>query len=80
MRAELGKNKDQRKKFRATFSKFGKKAGYTGYSEETILLTAIINVETDAVVSDHVWFSLTKGFQQARLVVGDCVEFEARVK
>jgi hypothetical protein len=80
MRTELEKSKDQRKRFRATYSKLGKKTGYNGYSEETILLTAVTDIETGVVVTDHVWFSFTKGFQEVRLVVDDCVEFEARVK
>ncbi len=80
MRLELAKNKDERKKFRATFSRLGKKTGYTGYSQETILLTDVIDIQNSVVITDHVWFSFALGFQEARLTVGDLVEFEARVK
>ena len=80
MRKELGKSEGQRKRFRAIFSRTGKKAGYRGHSEDTILLTRIVDQETGKVVADHVWFSYTKGFEDARLREGMEVEFEARVK
>ncbi len=80
MRKILAKQDGERKKFQAIFSRLGKKAGYLGYSEETILLKAIQDVETGNQVADHVWFSFTKGFQDARLSAGERVEFEARIK
>ncbi|MBL7857611.1 MAG: hypothetical protein JNM57_07970 [Cyclobacteriaceae bacterium] len=80
MRKVLAKQDGERKKFSAVFSRLGKKAGYNGYSEETILLIAVQDAETKQLVSDHSWFSFTKGFQDARLKEGDRVEFEARVK
>ncbi|MBL0742953.1 hypothetical protein [Chryseolinea lacunae] len=80
MRKELAKQAGDRKKFTATFVRLGKKAGYTGYSEETILLKDVVDVDTQKVVADHVWFSFTKGFQDARLTEGAKVSFEARVK
>jgi hypothetical protein len=80
MRRELKKEEGQRKKFHATFVKVGKKTNYLGYSEETILLKDIIDVETGRVVADHMWFAYTKTFQQIRLTEGISIEFEARVK
>jgi len=80
MRRELAKQDGQRKKFSALFIRLGKKAGYHGYSEETILLNRITDVETGKVVTDHLWFTYTKGFQDAGLKEGDTIEFEARVK
>jgi len=79
MRKELAKDEGQRKKFKAIFSRLGKKVGYNGYSEETILLTKIED-ENGKVVADHVWFTYTKGFEKATLTEGDLVEFEARIK
>jgi len=80
MRRELAKQEGQRKRFRATFIRLGKKTNYQGYSEETILLNRVIDAETGTVVTDHLWFSYTKGFQDARMQEGDTIEFEARVK
>lgn len=83
MREKLAKIAGQRKKFRATFSRLGTKKNYKGYSEPTILLIAIIDLETNAKIADHVWFSLTKGFEDAGIKAGKegaSVEFEARIK
>ena len=80
MRKALAKQEGERRKFLAIFSRIGKKSGFKGYSEETILLKTIQDGETGTLVADHLWFSLTKGFQDARLSEGDRVEFEARVK
>jgi hypothetical protein len=80
MRKLLQERSGQRKIFRATFSRFGKKINYRGYSETTILLTTVIDIETNKIVADHVWFSYTKGFEKANLTEGDQIEFNARVK
>ena len=80
MRKFLGSDEGIRKKFRATVSRFGKKTNYHGYSDETILLVRVTDLETLKVVTDHLWFSLTKGFESANLSPGLVVEFEARVK
>ena len=80
MRKELAKRDGQRKKFRATFNKLGKKVNFKGYSDNTILLTDIIESDTNHRVSDHVWFSYTKGFEAVTMKEGDAIEFEARVK
>jgi hypothetical protein len=80
MRRDLAPENGKRKKFRAMFGRLGKKINYNGYSEETILLNTIVDVETGNVVADHVWFSYTQGFVKASLKLGDTLEFEARVK
>jgi hypothetical protein len=80
MRKELAKEEGTRKKFTATFSRFGKKTNFKGYSEDTLLLINVADASTNQVVADHVWFSLTKGFESLPLTPGDVVEFEARVK
>jgi hypothetical protein len=80
VRKELAKADGQRKKFSATFSHLGKKINYHGHSEETILLKNVIDVETNALLTDHIWFSFTKGFQEAGIQPGDYIQFEARVK
>ena len=80
MRKVLGSDAGIRKKFRATVSRFGKKTNYHGYSDQTILLVRVTDLETQKVVTDHVWFSYTKGFEKANLSPGVIVEFEARIK
>lgn len=80
MRELLQAEKGQRKRFRAIFSRFGKKMNYNGYSEETVLLIDVVDAETEQVVTDHAWFSLTKGFEKLNLVEGATLEFDARIK
>ncbi len=80
MRKVLGSKEGERKKFAAVFSRMGKKVNYKGYSEETILLVQVTDLETNVVVTDHIWFSYTKSFQGIALAEGVSVEFEARVK
>ena len=80
MRKQLAAENGTRKKFSATFERVGKKVNYKGYTEETILLKHIVDVETKKVVADHIWFSYTKGFEKLTLTPGVVLEFEARVK
>lgn len=80
MRKELKDNVGDRKKFRGTFVKFGKKRNYHGYSEETVLLKDVVDLERDKKVADHLWFAYTKSFQQVPLVAGARIDFEARIK
>jgi hypothetical protein len=80
MRKELATEEGKRKKFKAVFERVGKKVNYKGYSEETILLKNIIDLNINKIVADHVWFSYTQGFIKASLQPEDVIEFEARVK
>ena len=80
MRKELAAENGSRKKFKAVFSRIGKKVNYKGYSEETILLNNVVDLEANKVVADHVWFSYTQGFIKALISIGDTLEFEARIK
>ena len=80
MRKKLAEDEGQRKTFRGVFSRFGKKKNFKGYSETTVLLSNVIDVEQKVVVTDHTWFSLTKGFEEIKLEEGMIVEFEARIK
>lgn len=57
--------------------RFGFKNGYKGV-EKTVLLK---NVKLDDyVVTDHLWFNFTKGFQDCDLHEGDIVRFDGRVQ
>lgn len=80
MRKLLASEVENRKKFTAIFSRFGKKVNYKGYTEDTVLLTNIVDTETNARVTDHLWFACTSGFEKANLKEGCSIEFEARVK
>lgn len=80
MRSGLKNNIGERKKFRAVFVRIGKKAGFKGFSEETILLRNITDPDTGAVLTDHVWLNLTESFLSAGIKEGTLIEFEARVK
>ena len=80
MRKQLGSDIGVRKKFRAVFSRFGKKTNYHGYGGQTVLLINVRDAETDLVAADHVWFAYTKGFENVKLEPGVTLAFEARVK
>ncbi len=80
MRKELATQEGERKKFRAVFSRLGKKTNFKGYSEETILLSNVIDADTLKPVTDHLWFSYSKAFEKIDLTKGCTLEFHARVK
>jgi hypothetical protein len=79
-RKKLASDEGERKIFRATFERLGKKVNYKGYSEDTILLKNIVDASTNQLVADHLWFSYTVGFESIELREGVVLEFEARVK
>jgi hypothetical protein len=80
MRSGLASRAGARKKFRAHFSKIGKKVNYKGYSEETLLLTNVTDADTNEPVADHVWFTYSKAFEKVMAHAGSWITFEARVK
>ncbi len=78
MRNKLKKiGKEHRHIFTGEFSRFGLKNGYMG-QQKTILLVNIKDEEGN-IVTDHLWFNDTKGFQKINLKQGDIVKFSARV-
>ncbi len=80
MRKPLAKEEGKRKRFRAVIDRLGKKSNFKGYTEETVLLKNLVDIETNNVVTDHLWVSLTKGFEKISLKIGMMIEFDARVK
>lgn len=68
---------EQRHVFRGTFARKGMKNGWNG-PEETILLQDVKD-KNGKILTDHLWFNNTLGFQDACLKEGDEVEFQARV-
>lgn len=80
MRKELKKLNHIRKTFVAIFDRYGTKPNWHGFSEKTILLINIKSIEGE-MLTDHIWFSLTKGFEKlGNLTKGDNIQFDARVK
>jgi hypothetical protein len=80
VRKKLSADLGLRKRFSAEVERFGKKINYKGYSEETILLKNIRDIDSKEVVADHVWFTFSLTFQKAKVVEGSTIEFDARVK
>lgn len=79
MRTGLKSHLGDRKKFTGKFVRTGKKAGFKGYSQETILLKDIIDAESGVRVTDHLWLNYTKGFEDVNLKPGVIIEFQARI-
>jgi hypothetical protein len=80
MRKALAVQAGERKKFKARFSRIGKKTNFKGYSEDTILLNDVREADTNKLVADHLWFNYTISFEKIALTEGTILEFEARVK
>lgn len=77
MRKKLEKIEGERQKFKGTFVRFGTKSGWKGKTADTLLLRHVVD-ENENVITDHLWFNLTKQFESLALKEGDVVEFEAR--
>jgi len=80
MRQELKLIDGLRKQFTGTFVRYGKKTGFKGYPLTTILLSNVVCTASSKINCDHLWFNLTKEFDNIKLVEGDTVMFDARVK
>lgn len=78
MRKDLKKIEDVRCTFTGIFVRMGIKNSF-GYTKQTLLLTDVKDSYGN-VVTDHLWFNLTKGFAALALNPGDVVRFDARVK
>jgi len=75
--AELGNM--ERHPFKGIFERYGIKSGYKG-EEPTILLRQVRLIPTEQLLTDHLWFNLTKGFQRlGQLERGDVIHFNGRV-
>ncbi len=81
MRKKLKESENKRMTFLADFERYGTKTGWNGYQEKTILLKNIRRIENSQLMTDHIWFSLTKGFEKlGELKEGDIIKFDARIK
>lgn len=79
MRSKLKQiGSEERQYFTATFERFGKKNGYMG-QVETVLLINVMD-ESGKILTDHLWFNMTKGFKALNLEKGDKISFMGRVQ
>lgn len=68
----------ERHVFFGTFARYGTKSGYKGLLK-TVLLIDVEN-EEGKLITTHLWFNFTKGFEKLNLQPGDKVKFNGRVK
>lgn len=79
MREELGNINLRRATFSATFVRYGTKPAYKGAPLKTLLFRDVVLEGKN--VTDHIWFTDTKGFRSiGELHEGDVVQFDARVR
>ena len=67
-----------RTRFRGDFVRFGEKPDFNGGVLKTILLKDIKTITDSKILTDHLWFNLTKSFSKLELNNGDSLEFEGR--
>lgn len=71
---------NERHNFRGVFDKYGIKNTYVGKKLVTILMLNIsFTDKPDDILTDHLWFNLTKGFEALKLRNGDIVEFNGTI-
>ena len=69
-----------RERYRATVGRMGIKSNeFKGFPERTILLKDVVNVATNEIVTDHLWFTVGKTLKELDLKEGDEITFNARV-
>lgn len=79
MRKELANIGGVRKRFIATFVRYGSKKSFKGYPIKTLLFENIRD-KYGKVYCDHLWFTINKTFGKLDLSEGDNISFDARVK
>lgn len=77
MRKELKNINGKRLRFNAKIEKFGSKRAFRGPDIKTILVTEVIDTNTQQQVTDHLWFTCGKNW--GGLEQNDIIEFYARV-
>lgn len=79
MREALAPHHLRRMTFTGTFVRVGTKPGWKGKVQQTLLLR---DIKDDAgnVLTDHLWFNMTREFAALELQEGDEVKFDARVR
>ena len=82
MRRSLEKMEGERLEFIGTFDRLGKKTGWGGTTDTTVLLKDIVIADSGQHVASHLWFNYTKGFARVimnNLKTGERLRFTARV-
>ena len=79
MRTKLAEINKKRSTFTAKFIRYGTKSAYRGLQIQTLLFVEVKD-EGGEIVTDHIWFIRTKGFDKYALAENDIVRFDARVK
>jgi hypothetical protein len=79
MRHALKQLEGERRRFTGTFVRHGTKHAFKGAPLPTILLKDIRD-SSGKIVCDHLWFNLTKEFDNLNLTEGMVLGFDARVK
>lgn len=79
MRKELKDIEGARKRFIATFVKFGSKKGFKGRTIKTLLFNDVRD-KNGKTYCDHIWFTINLQFERLNLKPGDDISFDARVK
>lgn len=69
---------EERHIFYGTFERFGTKSGYKGILKTVLLID--VKDEHEQIVTNHLWFNFTKGFEKLNLQKGDKVKFCGRVQ
>jgi hypothetical protein len=77
-RQKLGQKEGERDLYTGEFVRLGWKNGYKGMLR-TVLLKDVKDSNGN-IVTEHLWFNLTKGFEALDLQEGDIVEFRGRVE
>ncbi|OIN34151.1 hypothetical protein AO411_2028045 [Salmonella enterica subsp. enterica serovar Sarajane] len=77
IRSRLKHLNGERLSFTAKISKFGMKSSFKGMPVKTILLVDIKIKGTDKILTDHVWFTAGKSWDDIH--IGDQIEFDARI-
>jgi hypothetical protein len=68
----------KRRRFQATFERFGEKT-FKNHVSKTLLFLNVTETMTGQVLTDHLWFPMNKTFEKLELKQGETVIFDARV-
>jgi hypothetical protein len=79
LRKELKKLNEKRVVFTAVVDRYGKKDGWYGRKEDTILFKDVRIADNQKLATDHIWFTVGKTISSLELKVGDKIQFEARI-
>lgn len=79
LREKLKDKYNERIKVEAIVDRYGEKTGYKGRRKRTICFIDVKDLETDTLLTDHIWFTVGKRIEKCELIPGDEVSFHARV-